>query len=201
MKTALALASLLLLPGCGTQTGSASVGVTPAADPMPTTIPAASGTVSSGLATVMDPGRPELCLGAVAESYPPQCSGIPLKGWDWDDHADLYDRSGDIKWGSFAVTGRFDGTTFTVTGAVPSAVYDPGAEGPVAFPTAQHSTADSSRIMDELNDLPGMLTSDSQLDRVEVSVVYDDGSLQSWADATYGEGLVRVHSALAPTAH
>lgn len=294
MKTALALASLLVLAGCGTQTGSASSGddATPPADPMPTTIPAARGSVSSGLATVMDTGRPELCVGAVAESYPPQCSGIPLKGWDWSDHADLYDQSGDIKWGSFAVTGRFDGTTFTVTSAIPAALYDPAAEEPVDFSTpcpepdggwrvldpkkatsatyeqvfrtaseldgyagawvhdpspetrggqetdqdaaagdldvsrfvvnvtvtgdvttaeeqlrkvwggmlcvtsAQHTEAELIRIANELNDLPGMLTSSGQFDRVDVSVVHDDGSLQAWADATYGEGVVRVDSAL-----
>ena len=62
--------------------------------------------------------------------------------------------------------------------------------------TAQHTEAELSRIADELNDLPGMLTSSGQFDRVDVSVVHDDGSLQAWADATYGEGLVRVDSAL-----
>jgi hypothetical protein len=185
------------------------------------------------------------------------------------------------------VTGRFDGTTLTVTGAVPAALYDPAAESPVDFSTpcpepdggwrvldpekttaatfeqvfqtaseldgyggawmdqsrnpadpqgspeqmndpalsivnvkvtgdtaaaeqllrevwggmlcvttAQHTEAELTRISHELSDLPGMLYSDGQLDRVEVSVVYDDGSLQSWADATYGVGLVRVASAL-----
>jgi hypothetical protein len=89
MKAAFALAALLLLAGCGTQTGSASGAhdVPQPDDAMPTTTPAAPGTVSSGLATVMDTDRPELCLGDVALSYPPQCSGIPLKGWDWADQA------------------------------------------------------------------------------------------------------------------
>ena len=291
MKIALAFASLLILAGCGSQTGSASDAdeLPASADPIPTAIPAARGTVSSGLATVMDTGRPELCLGAVAESYPPQCSGIPLKGWRWADHTDLYDQAGDIKWGSFAVTGTFDGTTFTVTSAIPAALYDPIAEAPVDFSTpcpepdggwrvldpekttaetyeqvfrtaskldgyagawvdqirsdppaaadgppeqlndpalsivnvkvtgdvtaaeeqlrkiwggmlcvttAQHTEAELSRIVQELSDLPGMLTSSGQFDRVDVSVVHDDGSLQAWADATYGEGLVRVDSAL-----
>jgi hypothetical protein len=41
-----------------------------------------------------------------------------------------------------------------------------------------------------------MLTSSGQFDRVDVSVVHDDGSLQAWADATYGEGVVRIDSAL-----
>ncbi len=29
-------------------------------------------------------------------------------------------------------------------------------------------------------------------------VVFDDGSIQAWADETYGEGLVKVTSALQP---
>ena len=62
--------------------------------------------------------------------------------------------------------------------------------------SAQHTEAELNRISQELNDMPGMLTSNGQFDRVDVSVVYDDGSLQAWADATYGEGLVRVDSAL-----
>ena len=33
---------------------------------------------------------------------------------------------------------------------------------------------------------------------VVVDVVHDDGSIQDWADQTYGEGLVFVHSALQP---
>ena len=33
---------------------------------------------------------------------------------------------------------------------------------------------------------------------VAVDVVHDDGSLQDWADSTYGAGLVFVHSALGP---
>ena len=35
---------------------------------------------------------------------------------------------------------------------------------------------------------------------VVVDVIHDDGTLQDWADATYGDGLVFVHSALAPAA-
>ncbi len=68
--------------------------------------------------------------------------------------------------------------------------------GMLCVTTAQHTEAELGRIAEELNDLPGMLTSSGQFDRVDVSVVHDDGSLQAWADATYGEGLVRVDSAL-----
>jgi hypothetical protein len=43
-----------------------------------------------------------------------------------------------------------------------------------------------------------MLTASSGFDHVDVEVVHDDGSLQAWADATYGAGLVRISSALVP---
>ena len=31
---------------------------------------------------------------------------------------------------------------------------------------------------------------------MELDVVYDDGSVQAWADATYGDGVVQVRGAL-----
>jgi len=289
MKTALALIGVLLA-ACGTQQVSDPVRARPGdAGPMPTAIPAAAGEVTSWLATVMDTGRPELCLGGVDESYPPQCSGVPLQGWDWSDHQDMFEQAGDTRWGEFAVTGRFDGETFKVTGAIAAALWDPAApDAPVdlstpcpepdggwvvpdpdrttadtmeqAFRTAshldgyagawldqslnpargadnaeermndpllsivnvkvtgdkavaeralravwggmlcvsgaEHTEAELRDIQQQVNELPGMLSSYGQFDVVSVQVVYDDGSLQSWADATYGEGLVRIESAL-----
>lgn len=58
----------------------------------------------------------ELCLGAVQESYPPQCRGIPLKGWSWDDVEGEESAAGST-WGYYHVVGSYDGATFTVTRA------------------------------------------------------------------------------------
>ncbi|WP_107764720.1 hypothetical protein [Nocardioides terrigena] len=101
---------------------------------MPTALPAAEGEVSTGgLVTVLDDGEgPELCH-AVAESFPPQCSGVPMAGWTWADHPEHEDESG-VKWGDFALTGTFDGTTFTVTDAIPAALYDALNEEPEPLP-------------------------------------------------------------------
>ena len=91
----------------------------------------------------MDTGRPELCLGAVAESYPPQCSGLPIVGWDWAKVAGQFEKSGDTRWGSFVLTGTFDGTTFTMTKPAQSlATYDPMPDpgddpNPFATPCAE----------------------------------------------------------------
>jgi hypothetical protein len=299
MKTALALGAALfalVLTSCGTETGGtaddAGSSPRPPADPgsVPTSVPPPTGEVV-GVGTVMDAGGdtgPELCLGAVAESYPPQCSGIPLVGWDWDTVGRTYERSGDVRWGSYAVQGRYDGATMTVTQEpVSSALYDPGVPVDDPFETlcpepeggwrvvdpakvgfedqdavfaaamqlpgyagsfvdhaslagleqpdaeqpsdasqmivnvlvtedvdgaekalrevwggalcvrlAEHTEQELLRIQDQLRDLPGLLSSGTQLDQVTADVLWDDGTLQAWADATYGDGLVRITSAL-----
>ena len=82
---------------------------------------------TSGLVTVIDDGDgPELCLGAVAESYPPQCGGPALADFDWGDVGS--EEASGVRWGSYALTGTFDGSTFTVTDAIPAALYDTMAE-------------------------------------------------------------------------
>lgn len=224
---------------------------------------------TSGLVTVLDSGGgPEMCLGAVAESYPPQCGGPALADFDWGDVGS--EEAGGVTWGQYALTGTYDGTTFTVTDAIPAALYDvmeqPGAGGldpacddaattdpekatpedmdatlaaASALPTyasswlsngtisvavtsdaeaaestlretwggllcvtvVERSDADLNEVNQELQAALGdqLLTSGSSApDSLDAQVVYDDGSLQEWADATYGDGLVRVTSALVP---
>ncbi len=68
-----------------------------------------------GVGTVLDRGTgPQLCLGGVAESYPPQCAGPPLLGWDWTTAPARQSANG-VTWGEYAVTGTWDGTAFTLT--------------------------------------------------------------------------------------
>jgi hypothetical protein len=214
MRIVWAVVALLALAACGTEGGSPAtdpggqptVSRTPAAG-MPTAVPAARGMVATrNLATVMDTGSPELCLGAVAESYPPQCRGIPLRGWSWGDQDGVFERAGDVRWGLFAVTGRFDGTTFTVRSAVPAALYDPGPLPPEPTPCEDAAAADCegppqqrlAEIGEELTSLPGVLTIDAGRQPVHADVVHDDGSLQAWADEAYGAGVVVIGSALEP---
>jgi len=224
---------------------------------------------TSGLVMVIDEGDgPELCLGAVAESYPPQCGGPALADFDWGD-AGSEEASG-VRWGSYALTGTFDGTTFTVTDAIPAALYDTmaapeeeplaaacdsptttdtakatpedmdatlaaasalptyasawltgntinvavtedaeGAEaelrttwgGMLCVTTVERTDADLNEVNQELQAALGdqLLTSGSTSpDSLDAQVVFDDGSIQEWADATYGDGLVRISSALVP---
>lgn len=55
-------------------------------------------------------------------------------------------------------------------------------------------------VAHDLEDLPGGLDRGfgSIANTVEIGVVFDDGSIQAWADEEYGEGVVEVTSALEP---
>lgn len=66
-------------------------------------------------ATVLEsPGHgPQLCQ-AVAESYPPQCSGPDVVGWDWAT-AEGEETASGTTWGAYEVTGTWDGTRLTLT--------------------------------------------------------------------------------------
>ena len=74
MKLAVTLASLILAAaGCGsTSDEAADPGAGGGSVDRQTSIPAADGPVT-GMGTVIGGDEPQLCLGAVAESWPPQC--------------------------------------------------------------------------------------------------------------------------------
>ena len=188
----------LLLAACGGGSDNVVADDGGGSSPMPTEIPAAAGTVHTrDLAVVMDTGQPELCLGPVAESYPPQCGGPRLIGWDWADQQGIFETEGSTRWGSFAVSGTFDGAEFTVTAATPAALYDTVAQSPSPEPEGTDTDAATlARIQKETEQLPGLLSAATYDGYVGVEVVHDDGSLQAWADETYGEGVVVITSAL-----
>ena len=132
-------------------------------------------------------GVVELCLGPIAESYPPQCSGIPVSGWSWDG-VEGSESSGDVIWGAYAVQGTFDGEKFTVTQPpIMLALYDPM---PFPDPTdgkpGAGDEADArSRSRTSCPALLGdaYLSSYPENGRLWVDVVWDDGTWQDAADA------------------
>ncbi|WP_395693966.1 hypothetical protein [Nocardioides sp.] len=191
------LALLLLLAACGSEGHDT---VEPRGRPSATAVPAAPGVVTTrGLVTVMDTGVPELCLGAVAESWPPQCDGPRIEGWDWVDHPGTFERSGSVRWGEYRVEGLWDGTTFTYQGAIPAAAYDAAPEpAPSGAPASGRlGPAELQAVADELlRNLPGAQTAAVEGDRVVVGVTYDDGSLQDQVDAAHGAGTVVLVPAL-----
>ena len=198
MRLLVAVAALLLVAACGADTSDTATDPGSEAPAMPTAIPAADGPVV-GLGLVLDTVEPGFCLGPVAESYPPQCTGLAMTGWDWSAHRGDFDDAGGVRFGSFAVTGNFDGETLAYESAVSGALYDPMPwPQPTSSAAEEHTQAELEDIATRLNELPGALTTMPGDNLVVVDVVHDDGTLQDWADATFGPGLVFVHSALAP---
>jgi hypothetical protein len=59
---------------------------------------------------------PQLCLGAVALSLPPQCRGLPIPNWRWDQVTG-HKSHGGTTWGTYHLVGTYDGASFTVIGA------------------------------------------------------------------------------------
>ncbi|HZD67418.1 MAG TPA: hypothetical protein VFA45_00410 [Actinomycetes bacterium] len=96
----------LLLAGCAT--GAAGGGV-----PAQTSGPEEPRYQGTG--TVLQNSRhgPELCLGGIAASLPPECDGLPITNWRWDQVEGEQTVSG-TTWGAYRVVGTYDGTSFTV---------------------------------------------------------------------------------------
>jgi hypothetical protein len=118
-----ALALVAALTGCGDADSEPAGRATPA-------VPAASPTAMlpaadpvRAVATVLDEGDgPMVCLGGIALSLPPQCTGPAVAGWDWVDRPEA-EASGGVTWGQYTMVGAWDGTTFT-----PSQVRETTAE-------------------------------------------------------------------------
>ena len=205
-RLALATASalgLLLLSACATGPGGP-------ATPTSTTVPADQRLESVapdlpdgrviGVGTVLDTaGDVQLCLGAIMESFPPQCSGMPLDGWSWDG-LDGSETSGDTTWGAYAVYATYDGERLTATDPpILLALYDPvSPEDPAGGVEGTTSPDELTRIQDDISTRLGtdalLLTTDRGY--VWLTVVWDDGTIQDAADAEYGDDVVFVTSAL-----
>lgn len=145
---------------------------------------------------------PVLCLGLVLESFPPLCSGPTVVGWDWSHLVDAQKASGSI-WGTYDVTGTWDGTALTLTSLPkPTEHESPGiadiedggaAATPAATAAIEHYRSESQADTDIL----GVAEAGGS---AIVTVVFDDGAMQDDADALFGEGVVVIDSALKPSA-
>jgi hypothetical protein len=76
---------------------------------------------------------PQLCLGGVLDSLPPQCAGLPITNWDWERAGGAERRAG-VTWGFYHVVGTYDGTSFTVADVGPPKPAAPTRDQP--FPPA-----------------------------------------------------------------
>jgi hypothetical protein len=205
LLVALGAASVLALAGCATPAGPGATGSSPDAPPGASLgslwpAPPEGEVIAQG--TVMDVGGDaELCLGAVAESYPPQCSGVPITNWTWDG-IEGSETSGDTTWGSYAVQGTYDGEEFTVTQPpIMLALYDPMMpEDPTG---GEPGAGDEDTLLAIQEDLPealdeAYLSSYPENGWLWVDVVWDDGTWQNAADADYGDDVVIIRSAFRP---
>ena len=216
------LVGLLLLPVLATVAGCATDGRQGLGDdpsdpgrggpPVPTSVPAATGPVATRpptAALVLDDGSGAVaCLGPVAESFPPQCGGdgtLPLADWSWAQVAGTFEQGPPgagppVRFGDYALSGRFDGTTLTVTDAVPVALYDTVVPSDPSLPRPETSydARELAGLLRDVEDLPGFLTAEAGDGQVLVGVLHDDGTLQAWADQRYGAGVVVLRSALVP---
>ena len=200
-------AAVVLLGGCAGSTGIGEDPVDPGR-PLPKSVPAAIGPVTTRPPTtplVLDDGSgATVCLGAVRGSAPPACSvdPVPLEGWAWPRGGSPTERDG-VRWGRYALTGTFDGTTLAVTGSVPAALYDTVRPDPVTLPPPGTPFNDDALdgIAKEVRGLPGALdVTRDDAGHVLVDVVHDDGTLQAWADQRYSAGVVVLTGALVPPA-
>lgn len=71
----------------------------------------ASGTVLESAAH-----GPQLCLGGIMDSLPPQCGGPDIVGWDWDA-VDGEETASGTTWGDYRVVGTYSDGVFTLTEA------------------------------------------------------------------------------------
>lgn len=136
------------------------------------------------------------------ESYPPQCSGPEIIGWDWTA-VDNSESANGVTWGTYAVQGTWDGAAFSITRPpIPLALYDPPADIDPRTDPANPGSGRESELEALQQDLyeanPASLMSWIENGYLFVTVIYDDGTLQSAYDAEYGSDIVAVQSSLKP---
>ena len=113
--------ALLGVVGCGSRAAEGGADVGDADQPAASAAKPSVNLVPDGYdgrfrtsATVLESRDhgPQLCY-VVMESFPPQCSGPDIAGWDWST-VEAESASG-TRWGQYVVIGTFDGETFTLT--------------------------------------------------------------------------------------
>ncbi|MEU6857418.1 hypothetical protein AB0B28_00875 [Glycomyces sp. NPDC046736] len=197
------VAALLALAGCGAGDAGGGPDVGDAAD-------TGEDVVYQGAVTVLqdqERDAAELC-GAVAESYPPQCGGLPVSGWDWDavDH----EEASGVRWGMYVVTGTFDGKSLVLTEEpVPTAEIDMSehpewqySEPELGDPAEDLSVTELQAMADEMAaEFPAIVFSgwaDEQHGVAIVDTVLVTPELEAFAAERYPEDTVAFSAMLNP---
>lgn len=197
LLAAVALTAALALAGCATPAPPSMH-----SDPMPPHVAIEGGLVGQGTVIQVGDASPEFCLGPVAESYPPQCGGPELVGWNWTA-VEGHETANDVTWGAYAVWGEWNGERFTVSSAIMLALYDPmPIEEPYLEPANRGDTPEAElvAIQERLAAEAGFefFASAPQNGYLIVDVLVDDGTLQRLVDERYGTEVVVIRPALRP---
>ncbi|MGB3910279.1 MAG: hypothetical protein WBL06_07400 [Pseudolysinimonas sp.] len=195
-------APVLLLAACATPADEHEGGDAPGGPGARGPVAAQGEVIGQGTVLQIEGEDAQFCLAGVMESYPPQCGGPVVVGWEWPDDG-MWESASGVTWGTYALQGTWDGVEFTLTQApIPLALYDPMMEEP--DPRSDPANAgDSSeelllRVQEELHTWSDVTVLQSYPENgyLWASVYYDDGSIQSYLDETYGPDVVIVQSAL-----
>ncbi len=202
------IAAVFALAACGQGAGSGDSGSGDVGSPP------GGGTTDSvlyqGALTVLQDAEgevPELC-GVVAESYPPQCAGLPVSGWDWDSVE--HEEASGVRWGSFLVTGSFDGESLVLTEEpVPTAEIDMAdypdlqyTEPEIGEPAEDLSVEELQAIADELvAEFPVYVVggwADEQNGVALVDALLVTPELEAYVQERFPEGTVAFSQMLKP---
>ena len=128
---------LAALAGCGQSATPSAADLGPIE--RPTDVPAATGLVTTSQPVlVSDDGTgTRLCFSANREfggTSTVKCSAADINDWSWADHEGDYEVSDGVRWGTFLLTGTYDGTTFIPTEVLPGTAYQPEDLPPFAIP-------------------------------------------------------------------
>lgn len=121
-------------------------------------------------------GAPMLCH-AVATSYPPQCAGPAIVGWNWDD-VDGEESAEGVTWVDAVVTGTWDGERLTLTRPVePDSAWPeppPSDTGEFSPACAEPDVVDPSDGHDEVDAVI------EPLEQADVSAVWVSDPAGAW---------------------
>jgi hypothetical protein len=145
-------ALVVVASGCGEASSAGADDVAPQGPPVsPTAVPAAEGVVRTSQSVVVsdDGSGPQLCFGGISFGDPPACDDAAVTGWDWAAVDDVSEDGG-VRWGTYTLTGTYDGETFDVSEVSGPTGPDPyDYEIPCPIPEGGWQVLDPSKVSQE----------------------------------------------------
>jgi hypothetical protein len=156
--------------------------------------PTADGLLT-GTATVLESPEhgPQLCFGGVMASYPPQCGGPDVVGWDWAT-TDGEESANGTTWGEYTVVGTWADGAFTLAEPprAPVATDDvpePRSSTPCPEPEGGWVVVDAS--------MTTQATQDAALAAARAAPDYSGGWVDQSINPAYADGEVTAEEELA----